>query len=887
MLLAIRGCRGRIERLFRRPAAALRLGFCLLLATAALVPATCADAQTMTDIASNRANNTCPNQKKRLTVEAREMVYDNDYNIVTANGDVILYYDGRKLEADHVIYDRNTHRVFAQGNAKMTEADGTISYGDRFELTDDFKDGFIDSLRLVTKAQERFSAPRAERTDGETTVFDSGIYTACQPCAEHPERPPLWQVRSARIIHKNSEQTVYYENATVEFFGLPMFYMPLFSAPDPSVSRRSGFLTPVFSNSNRLGFGTKISYFWAAAPNYDITFSPTVLTRQGLLGDIEWRHRLENGQYSVRLAGISQLDRTAFLAAPAGAQEKKNRGSIESTGKFYINKEWSFGWDVALQSDRYFFHNYRVRNGNNISQYIDRTDATSTVYLNGQTPKAWLDLRGYYFQGTTVFDWQKQSPIVGPVLDYNRHFQAPSFIGGDISLTTNFTNIHRDQAAFSQLNPGAPLVPGGPPNLPGIVNPVRLLGYYDSCASGAFSPVRTTNQPGCLLRGIAGDYSRASTELAWRRQFTDNLGEVWTPFASARVDAAWINLNSSGGYVDPWTGYQNALQNNFIDPNDRFVGRAMPTIGLTYRFPFVAVSSWGNHVIEPIAQIIAAPDESHIGQMPNEDAQSLVFDDTNLFSTNRFSGFDREEGGTRANAGVQYTGKFDGGGYVNALFGQSYHLAGRNSFELYPGSQDLANTGADSGLDKSRSDYVGRLILAPNNTFSIASHARFDSENFSAKRIDVVASKSFSLPDYSPANSLSTSISYTRILPQPLIGYDQRREGIQVGGQINLRSNWFVNANVLFDLDRGQYNAALNKADGGNRSTSIFNLATTSFGFCYKDECTTFSFIYTSSYTDIQSGSRTRDNQFLVRLELKHLGDLNYHAGTDTSNTVR
>ena len=42
--------------------------------------------------------------------------------------------------------------------------------------------------------------------------------------------------------------------------------------------------------------------------------------------------------------------------------------------------------------------------------------------------------------------------------------------------------------------------------------------------------------------------------------------------------------------------------------------------------------------------------------MPNEDAQSFVFDTTNLFDRDKFSGYDRIEGGTRANLGVRYTG---------------------------------------------------------------------------------------------------------------------------------------------------------------------------------------------------------------------------------------
>ena len=68
--------------------------------------------------------------------------------------------------------------------------------GDRFELTDDFKSGFIDSLRVVQSTTDdigpvttRFSAPRSRACRGRTTTFERGTYTACEPCNKNPERP--------------------------------------------------------------------------------------------------------------------------------------------------------------------------------------------------------------------------------------------------------------------------------------------------------------------------------------------------------------------------------------------------------------------------------------------------------------------------------------------------------------------------------------------------------------------------------------------------------------------------------------------------------------------------------------------------------------------------
>ena len=108
----------------------------------------------------------------------------------------------------------------------------------------------------------------------------------------------------------------------------------------------------------------------------------------------------------------------------------------------------------------------------------------------------------------------------------------------------------------------------------------------------------------------------------------------------------------------------------------------MPAVGLEYRYPFINVQPWGTTTIEPIAQIIARPNETYAGKLPNEDAQSMVFDASNLFAVDKFSGYDRVEGGGRANVGVQATTQFDRGGSVNVLFGQSYQLFGLNSFAV-------------------------------------------------------------------------------------------------------------------------------------------------------------------------------------------------------------
>ena len=98
-----------------------------------------------------------------MLVQATEIRYDYSNNSVAAVGNVQIYYGGATIEADQVIYDQSTKRLRAEGNVRLTEPDGKITYGQVIDLTDDYRDGFVDSLRLETAEDTRFAASRADR----------------------------------------------------------------------------------------------------------------------------------------------------------------------------------------------------------------------------------------------------------------------------------------------------------------------------------------------------------------------------------------------------------------------------------------------------------------------------------------------------------------------------------------------------------------------------------------------------------------------------------------------------------------------------------------------------------------------------------------------------
>ena len=113
----------------------------------------------------------------KLVIDADQLIYDKDKNTVSAVGSVQLFYQGRILQADRVVYNRATKRVYAEGHAKMTDEHGDVVYGSRFELSDNFREGFIDSVQVLTSDKTRFTAPRVERTNGDVTATTDGAAT--------------------------------------------------------------------------------------------------------------------------------------------------------------------------------------------------------------------------------------------------------------------------------------------------------------------------------------------------------------------------------------------------------------------------------------------------------------------------------------------------------------------------------------------------------------------------------------------------------------------------------------------------------------------------------------------------------------------------------------
>ncbi len=689
------------------------------------------------DIVSGLADQVDPNAG--LILESSEITYDFDRDLIVATGDVQVYYDGNTVQAHQIIFDRKNQQLKASGNVIFIETNGNVVRTEEMVLSEDFSEGFARALQIDTTKRTRFLAEQARREGDNVTTIDNGVYTVYTKPTNPPDKPPLWRVRAEKIIHNQQEKIIRFENAAFEVYGKPIAYLPYFSMPDPTIKRKSGFLIPTGIVSDKLGYGVSVPYYWALSPHYDVTTTLTPLTKQGVFGDVEARYRFSPGQVSVSGAGLFQAQPSQFSTSRA---DERWRGAINSSASFKLAKDWTLGWNLTYKSDRQFFKDYSFTSfGNN--------GETSEIFLEGRTERNALSVRTYAYQISqedytdSKFDangfspvgssLQDKQPLVLPVVDYDYVFADP-VLQGELALTANFTSITRDETdAFS--------IDGG-----------------------------TTPK----FRGVDGTFSRLSLKGNWRKTFIGPLGQSFTPFAYMRGDLFF--LASPDADVTALTG-------------ESFVGRAMPAVGMEYRYPFIATFDGGNQILEPVAQVVVRPDEQRIGQLPNDDAQSIVFDTTTLFDYDKFSGFDRAEGGTRLNVGLNYKLQLDSGYYISGLFGRSYHLAGKNSYS----TPDILGATQDSGLETNLSDYVASLYLDTQYGVKVGAQARLDKDDLTFNRMQAQASAI-----YGPVVS---SLAYAFLNAQPDIGIDAPREEILGSASLRLEENWRVFGSMRYDLE--------------------------------------------------------------------------------------
>ncbi|MBB5519792.1 LPS-assembly protein LptD [Amphiplicatus metriothermophilus] len=577
-----------------------------------------------------------PEALARTSGEEEEVLFEADFVMresedspIVAEGNVRAYFGERYLRADRLTYDPQTDIVVAEGQVSITDKSLETAFADRVEITGDLRDGIAENFSALLAEGARLAADEAIREQGARTRLSHAVYTTCEVCKANGEgKTPTWRVKALRVTRDEERKVVRFRHAFFEIKGVPILYMPFLQAPDPSVERQSGFLTPVIGASSRLGFNLELPYYLALSNHQDATFSPKYTTNDGMLWQGEYRRRDISG-YHVVQAGVIDFDNTKpdeDGRIPVGIPGV--RWHIFAKGHRDFGDNWRAGYDIERVSDNTYLRRYDVERRGDLRQEIDtsRTNRLrSNVYGQWRSGGSRLLADAYLFQGLRQTDDSGLTPYVLPLIDFRHDFQTP-VVGGRASVNANFASLQRSSGVDSR---------------------------------------------------------RFTASAYWEREHITRGGHRFHMFAEMRADAFYYADLDEGTEIcsDPTDAC--ADDNPWIlrnDPTD-FDARFAPSAGLEWSYPLTRRAGPARLFIEPRVQLVASPANRNSAHIINEDSQSIEFDYAGLFDYNKATGFDAFEDGQRMNAGVAASAVFNNGLSIEASVGEQFRLQDTRAFD--------------------------------------------------------------------------------------------------------------------------------------------------------------------------------------------------------------
>lgn len=208
-----------------------------------------------------------------------------------------------------------------------------------------------------------------------------------------------------------------------------------------------------------------------------------------------------------------------------------------------------------------------------------------------------------------------------------------------------------------------------------------------------------------------------------RTQRGTMINEVVLPYTSPFGEKIRVmgSVKSDFYYVDDYLrSSTNPYYNNTYYTGS--VARVFPQLAAEWKLPFVKANEESRQILEPIVVGVLAPNDGNkIEKIPNEDSANAYLDDTNVLDIDRYSGYDRNDTGSRVSYGFNWSSYGNILGRTQAFIAQSYYFQDDNSFSRSLGEKDHL------------SDYVGRVYASPSDFLDLNYRYRLDKNDFEFK----------------------------------------------------------------------------------------------------------------------------------------------------------
>jgi len=781
-------------------------------------------------------------------------------NQVVANGSVQMRYKDRTINADQVQYDTDTGITVATGHTQTINDDGTVQFADSITYDDNLKSGVSYNFAAVSRDNAKVFARKVEQIDENTNELTNVIFTPCDLCVSHGRtEEPSWSIQASRVTQRKDKKMVYYQNAIMRLQGVPVLYAPYMWTPDPTLERASGFLEPKIGQSRKRGWSYEQAYLWSISPYQDLIISPQLNSHVAPLLNLEYDRHFYSGTLRIRggVTNESFFDNHGNKIGPADI-----RDYVLADGAFKINDTWRWNFTAQHVKDDFPAGNYWASSSSarqtafpsggtyanfferyNIDDAFDKVgdlsaddrQLISQVNLIRQSDNAYFAVSMASFQSLQIAGYLDAYSAAGVT---NDNIVQPYTIDSGYYPTiapmieaywSPRSRILGGQLTFSL-------------NALGLQQKLFPTTATSGLSAQDIFPNADTSSTlkGAIDQRSGFDTARGSIGITYEGGMTTKSGIRWGPILDLRHDEYHVSSLVYGS-------------DTAAPDEDVSFSRDLATAGFKVSYPLLRKFKDATVVIEPIGQFLVSPDTQQSPYQPNQDSQSIEFDETTLFAVNKSPGFDIYEGGARLNMGLRTSVNFNSGRSLDLLVGRTLRNKDEEQFLKTVTINGKTYAYDPSGLGKKTSDWIVDSSFVLNKGLTGYERLRLDSGSLRPVQGEFGMSAFTTKTQATLRYVFNDVLSTPQVVDGKLKTFGDNYRDLQLYAQHFFTKNWGVSAR----LDRDLVN------ETWRRST---------VSLIYKNDCIWYELVYQKNDTLLSNYNHKPQSTLLFRFSFPTMG---------------
>ncbi len=381
---------------------------------------------------------------EKYILKGADIKVDNRKNIISSKNQTLLKDpDGNQIYLENFEFNINSN---------IFKSIGLVKIQDKMNNIYEFSQIYIDTkkkeiLGTDIKAflnQEDFKVDQRNKPrvfansikiEKNSSSFNKSIFTLCD--YRKDDKCPPWTIQSSQMLHDSKKKTIYYDNAVIKVYDIPIFYFPKLAHPDPTVDRRSGFLPPSLYDTKNLGEGISIPYFLDLGIDRNLILTSRLYVSENPLMMGEYHQVFKNSSFLTDFGFTEGYKKTSVT--------KKSGNKSHIFAKFVKNftgkegSENSLNISVQNVSNDKYLKLYKIKS--NLVDY-NKDTLESSLEFTHETDDIFFGMNASIYE-TLKDNYTDKYEYIAPEIIFNKNlFNNDKF--GSLDLQTNLKTHNYD-----------------------------------------------------------------------------------------------------------------------------------------------------------------------------------------------------------------------------------------------------------------------------------------------------------------------------------------------------------------------------------------------------------------------------------------------------------